>query len=63
MLITMSISAAPLRTASRVSNTLALVVPAPRGKPTTAMAFVLQPCSRRAQSATFDEFTQTVANP
>ncbi len=59
----MSISAAPARMASRASKVLALVVPAPSGKPTTAMGFVLQPCKRRLASATFPEFTQTVAKP
>ena len=63
MLITMSISCAPARIASRVSNTFALVAAAPSGKPTTAIGFVGHPASRRAASATFEELRQTVANP
>ncbi len=63
MWMTMSSSAAPARMASRVSNTLAPVVAAPRGKPTTAMGFTPLPCKSRAQSPTLDEFTHTVANP
>ena len=63
MLITMSISAAPARMASRVSNALALVVPAPRGNPTTAMGFTELPSRRRLASATFEVFRQTVAKP
>lgn len=43
MLITMSISSAPARTASRASNALAVGAIAPSGKPTTAHTITPEP--------------------
>ena len=59
----MSISAAPAEMASRASRTLSAVASVPAGNATTAIGLTPQPSSRRAQSATLPDLTQTVANP
>ena len=63
MLITMSISSAPSRIASRASYAFALVVAAPSGKPTTATVMTPLPRSSSLQSRTLAEFTHTDAKP
>ncbi len=63
MLITMSISRAPQRIASRASYALAEGSAAPSGKPTTAIGTVLLPERIRAAVPTWTLFTQTVAKP
>ncbi len=45
MLITISISVAPTRTATAVSATLASVLVAPSGKPTTVQTFTAEPAN------------------
>src|SRR6478609_5864648 len=61
MLMTMSISCAPQRTASRASNALAVGVIAPSGKPTTAHTITPEPSRNADALATFVEFTHTDA--
>ena len=63
MFRTMSISAAPAATASAVSAALAAELPAPSGKPTTAIGLVKQPLRSAAALATCEPLTQTVAKP
>src|SRR5512144_1648474 len=61
MLMTMSISLAPARTASRASYDLAVGDIAPRGKPTTAQTITPEPPSSDLAIGTQVEFTHTDA--
>jgi hypothetical protein len=63
MLITMSISSAPWRTASRASYAFAVGVTAPSGKPTTAHTITPEPRSWVLQNGTQVVFTHTEAKP
>ena len=57
----MSISCAPARTAACVSATLASVLVAPSGKPTTVHTFTGDPASSAFTSGTQYGFTHTLA--
>jgi hypothetical protein len=61
MFITMSISLAPARTASRASKALAVGVMAPRGKPTTAHPMTPELARSALHMGTQVEFTHTDA--
>ena len=61
MLMTMSISRAPSKSARRVSYCLTSGVVAPSGNPTTEQTFTADPCRSRAQLATQVGFTHTLA--
>src|SRR4051794_37962956 len=61
MLMTMSISCAPARTAAAVSATFASVLVAPSGNPTTVHTFTGEPFNSAFTSGTQYGFTQTLA--
>src|ERR1051325_1075758 len=60
-LITMSISSAPARTAAAASATLASVLVAPSGNPTTVQTLTGEPESSARTSGTQYGLTQTLA--